>query len=116
MGKYINDRDLFAEINRLVLKGDKKVEELIPEDSFDLQNDRKISLATRTGNIISWSIYIDPNWPSAEYAEIVHWGTGDVKNYYKNSWRRNWGTPFLTSPNGVQFMVKARRYLQDNVI
>lgn len=116
MGKYINDRELFAEVNRLVFKADKKVEELIPEDSFDLQNDRKIELAKREGSYVSGSVYIDPNWPSAEYAEIVHWGTGDVKNYYKNSWRRNGGTPFLRSANWVQFMVKARRFLEDNVI
>lgn len=116
MGKYIPDYEIFEEVNKIITIADKKMEELIPEDTFDLQNDRKVQRAFRNGNRIEASVYIDPTWPSAEYAEYVEYGTWDTKRYYKDSGRLNGGTPFLVTGNGAQFVTKTRRYLEDNIL
>lgn len=116
MGKYIDDKDIIKYLNSVVVKMDKEIERFIPEDTFDLQNDRKIDFAKREWSKIVASVFIDPNWPSSEYAEYVHWGvpSQQTRNYYKNSGRRNGWSPFLTSSSGTQFMIKGLNYVKDN--
>ena len=116
MSKYIPDAEIFAEVNRMLDIWDKKMEELIPEDSFDLQNDRKIEKANKVWNTVQGAIYIDPDGASSDYAEIVEYWTWRTTRYYKDSWRVNWWSPFLVSSNWAQFNLKTKRYLEDNVL
>ena len=116
MGKYIPDTEIYAELESLLVIAEKKFREWIPEDTFDLQNDTKIDRPRREWLKIVASVYTDPNGESQEYAEFVHYGTFWEKKYYKNSGRRNGGTPFLVSSQWTQYATKTIRYLEDNVI
>lgn len=118
MSKYLDDSILKSFVNKTLDIWENEASKWIPEETFDLQNDLKREKAKRVWTYIVWSIYIDPSWKSSDYAKFVHdWvPSWQTRNYYKNNWRLNWGSPFVTSPNWTQFMVRAKRKMEDNPI
>lgn len=76
------------EANKYLLE---KIKEETPEDTFKLQNSHTIEPTRKEWSKIIWTISND-----TEYAVYVEYWLGKKYNYYKNWWRRKWGSPFKT--------------------
>ena len=115
---YLNENILKNIVNDGVKFGAKEASKFIAEDEFNLQDDLETKPAKREWKYIVGSFYVNPNGLSKDYALFVHdWvPSWQVRNYYKDSWRRKWNAPFLTSSNWTQFMVRGKRAIEDNFL
>lgn len=116
MSKYIPDAEIIAELNIILDIADKKMWELTPEEKFNLQKDRKIEKAHRVWNTIQGAVYMDSEWVSWPYQEVVEYWDGTQKSYYKDNWRLTGGTPYLTTSQGAEYNLWTIKYLEDNVL
>ena len=67
-----------------------KVDEKTPEDTFELIKNNKRELAKKEWDRYVWEVLND-----TEYALYVEYGIWwEQYNYYKNSWRKGWWSPF----------------------
>jgi hypothetical protein len=85
----------------------KKLQELTPEDTFDLQNENARSEVDTLWTKVKARIYNE-----SEYAEFVEYSKQE-KKYYKGWWRKNWWTPFTTWKGAWMFR-KTKLYLENN--
>ena len=85
----------------------EKLKKNTPEDTFELQEHNQVSDTITIWDTTKARIFNDD--PKVKYVEY----SITPKNYYKNSWRRNGGTPFM-GWNGAGMFRKTRFYLENN--
>ena len=101
-------KELERNLDKLTDSWLEKLKELTPEDSFNLQDNNSRSEVITVWNKIKTRIFND-----SEYVEFVELSK-TTKNYYKNSWRRNKLSPFVTS-QGARMFLKTEDYIKNNI-
>lgn len=88
-----------------------KIDEYTPEDTFELKSKTKIKEVERTSTWFKWSVVnADPKAIYVEHGQI-----GKTFNYYKNSGRRNGGSPFYSGQWAHMFR-RAKKNLQKTIL
>lgn len=102
-------KKLELKLTRIVRDLADSIDEKTPEDTFELISRNQVEMPHIEGESMKARVFNDdPKWVYVEY-----WQDPNTYNYYKQSWRRNGGSPFYSGVGAKMFTRSWKEQKQD---
>lgn len=90
--KQLLENEVIAKMNKANKFMKDEIDKQMPEDTGKLTRNTEIEWVRKEWSKIIWTISNDTEY----MAYVEFWVKSKTYNYYKNWWRRKWGSPFYS--------------------